>query len=44
MYPALNIGSVGLPTAAFIYLVGVWLSLSLVERTARVRKLDALRS
>ncbi|MFQ5436821.1 MAG: hypothetical protein ACE5FD_18345, partial [Anaerolineae bacterium] len=40
MYPAINIGSFVLPTAAFVYLVGVWFSLGLVERTARLLKQD----
>jgi len=41
MYPAINIGSLTLPTAAFIYLVGAWLSLGLVERAAKMMGLDA---
>ncbi len=41
MYPAINIGSFVLPTAAFIYLVGAWLSLGLVERAAKMMGLDA---
>lgn len=40
MYPAINIGSFVLPTAAFVYLVGVWFSLGLVERAAKLMKLD----
>jgi phosphatidylglycerol:prolipoprotein diacylglycerol transferase len=36
MYPAINIGSLVFPTAGLIYLIGAWISLSLVERAAKV--------
>lgn len=35
MFPAINIGPLVFPTAALVYLVGAWISLSLVERAAR---------
>jgi phosphatidylglycerol:prolipoprotein diacylglycerol transferase len=35
MYPAINIGSLVFPTAGLIYLVGAWISLSVVERAAK---------
>lgn len=40
MYPAINIGPLVLPTAALIYLIGVWILLSLGERLARLLSLD----
>ena len=40
MYPALNIGPMVLPTAALVYLVGLWLLLYLAERTARLLDQD----
>ena len=40
MYPALNLGPLVLPTAAFIYIIGIWVCLSLAERTARQLALD----
>jgi len=40
MIPAINIGPFVLPTAAFIYIIGAWLCLSLAERTARWLNLD----
>lgn len=41
MIPAINIGPLVLPTAAFIYIIGAWLCLSLAERTAYWLNLDA---
>lgn len=40
MYPAINIGPLVLPTAALIYVLGVWLLLSIGERSARLLDLD----
>lgn len=40
MYPAINVGPIVLPTAAFVYLAGIWLSLSLIERAAKKVGLD----
>lgn len=34
MYPAINIGPLVFPTAGLVYLVGAWISLSLIERAA----------
>ena len=35
MLPYLNIGPIGLPTGPLIYLLGIWLSLYVVDRAAR---------
>lgn len=35
MFPAINIGPFVLPTAAFIYLIGIWVCLTVGERAAR---------
>jgi prolipoprotein diacylglyceryltransferase len=40
MYPAINLGPLVLPTSAFIYLIGVWVCLTLAERIARRLDLD----
>jgi phosphatidylglycerol:prolipoprotein diacylglycerol transferase len=40
MIPALNIGPLVLPTAAFVYIIGAWICLSLAERTAKWLDLD----
>src|SRR5210317_398413 len=40
MYPAINLGPLVLPTAAFIYLIGVWVCLVMAERFARRLDLD----
>lgn len=40
MYPAINIGPFVLPTAAFIYLIGIWVCLAAGERAARRLGLD----
>lgn len=41
MYPFLQLGPVALPTKAFLYLLGMWWSLSLLEWTAVRRALPA---
>ncbi|MFQ5400822.1 MAG: prolipoprotein diacylglyceryl transferase [Anaerolineae bacterium] len=40
MYPVLNIGPFSFPTAGLIYIVGAWLSLSLVEWAAKRLRQD----
>ena len=35
MYPTLNLGPFVFPTAGIVYLLGVWLSLTLIERAAK---------
>lgn len=40
MYPAINLGPLVLPTAAFIYIIGVWVCLTVAERAARRLDLD----
>lgn len=40
MIPAINLGPLVLPTAAFIYLIGIWICLVLAERVARRLGLD----
>ena len=40
MIPAINIGPLVLPTAAFVYIIGAWICLTLVERTAKWLDLD----
>lgn len=40
MFPYLNLGPVGLPTAPLVYILGVWLSLYAVDRAARRLGLD----
>ena len=40
MIPAINIGPLVLPTAAFVYIVGAWVMLSLAERSAKWLELD----
>ncbi len=40
MVPAVNIGPFVLPTAAFLYIIGAWLCLTLAERFARWLDLD----
>ncbi len=40
MIPAINIGPLVLPTAAFVYIIGAWVLLSLAERSARWLDLD----
>jgi phosphatidylglycerol:prolipoprotein diacylglycerol transferase len=40
MYPVISIGSLVIPTAGLIYIVGAWTSLSLVERTAKQLRLN----
>ena len=34
MWPALNLGPLAIPTAAFVYILGIWAALSTVERAA----------
>jgi phosphatidylglycerol:prolipoprotein diacylglycerol transferase len=41
MIPAVNIGPLVLPTAAFALIIGAWLCLTLAERTAKWLELDA---
>lgn len=43
MYPALNLGPLVLPTAALVYLLGVWLLLYVAEYSARLLDLDPER-
>lgn len=40
MIPAISLGPFVLPTAGLVYILGAWLSLSLIERTARQLKLN----
>jgi len=40
MIPAINIGPLVLPTAAFVYIIGAWICLTLAERTAKWLDLD----
>ena len=40
MIPAINIGPFVLPTAAFIYIIGAWVCLSMAERTATLLSLN----
>jgi phosphatidylglycerol:prolipoprotein diacylglycerol transferase len=40
MIPAINIGPLVLPTAAFVYIIGAWLCLAMAERTAKWLGLD----
>src|SRR5690606_37496711 len=35
MFPYLNLGPIGLPTAPVVYLLGIWLALYAVDRAAR---------
>jgi phosphatidylglycerol:prolipoprotein diacylglycerol transferase len=41
MLPTLEIGSLVLPTAGLVYIVGIWVSLTLVERAANALDADA---
>ena len=41
MYPSINLGPFVLPTAPAVYLLGIWLALSAVERAAKWLKQDA---
>lgn len=43
MFPAINLGPLVLPTAAFTYIIGAWLCLSLTERVARRLDQDSER-
>ena len=40
MVPAINLGPFVLPTAPFLYIIGAWICLSLVERSARWLELN----
>lgn len=40
MYPTLSIGPLAIPTAPLVYLIGIWVSLTVVERAARKLKLN----
>lgn len=41
MFPTISIGGLVLPTAGLVYILGAWLVLSVIERTAKVMGLDA---
>lgn len=41
MLPTISLGSIVLPTAGLIYIIGAWVVLSVIERAARMLKLDA---
>ncbi len=41
MQPTISLGPLVLPTAGIIYIIGIWIALSVVERTAKRLKLDA---
>ena len=41
MLPTISIGPLVLPTAGLVYIVGAWVALSVVERSAKALKLDA---
>jgi phosphatidylglycerol:prolipoprotein diacylglycerol transferase len=41
MYPTISLGSIVLPTAGLVYIVGIWLALSTVERSAKKMGLKA---
>ncbi len=41
MFPTINIGPLVLPTAGLLYILGAWFSLSLVEQTAKLLKLNS---
>lgn len=40
MFPAINIGPLVVPTAAFVFIIGAWLLLTIAERIARQLELD----
>lgn len=44
MFPAINIGPFVFPTAGLLYLLGVWVSLSVVERAAKALGIDVNRT
>ena len=41
MFPTISLGPLVLPTSGLIYILGAWLVLSIIERTARALDLDA---
>jgi phosphatidylglycerol:prolipoprotein diacylglycerol transferase len=41
MYPVLSLGPLVIPTAGLVYIIGAWVTLSVVERAARALDLDA---
>ena len=41
MLPAINLGSLVLPTAGLVYILGAWIVLSVIERAAKSLSLDA---
>lgn len=41
MYPTISIGSLVLPSAGLVYIIGIWLALSVVERAAKKLGLEA---
>ena len=41
MLPTISIGPLVLPTAGLVYIVGAWIALSIVERSAKTLELDA---
>ncbi len=41
MYPVLSLGPLVIPTAGLVYIIGAWVTLSIVERAARALDLDA---
>ena len=41
MYPTISFGGLVLPTAGLVYILGAWLVLSIIERTAKALDLDA---
>jgi phosphatidylglycerol---prolipoprotein diacylglyceryl transferase len=40
MFPAINLGPLVLPTAAFTFIIGIWASLTVAERSARRLGID----
>lgn len=41
MLPTISLGSIVLPTAGLVYIIGVWVLLSVIERAAKALQLDA---
>lgn len=41
MFPTVSIGPLVLPTAGVVYIIGAWIALSIVERSAKALKLNA---
>ena len=40
MFPTISIGPLAFPTAGLLFIIGAWVSLSIVERAARRLELD----